>query len=192
MVLDHPMEQRRSISWLLDLSEDGSQARALGLHGPTVGDELANASNYFRRARFFFAGAEGLDNVAGAYRERLSSVSGVPHQRIAGRGQKGGIHHCTNGAGRPLRGPAFRNCVARISKRPQFGLIALSLWEADILKTPEFQHPIQCIEGSRDLGRSTLIDARLETITDDVFEAANVGRHQQSSVVVGATLLHEP
>ncbi len=42
---------------------------------------------------------------------------------------------------------------------PQCGLLASLLREADVVRAPEFEHPVQCVDGNRDLGRSTLIGA---------------------------------
>lgn len=52
----------------------------------------------------------------------------------------------------------------------------------------EFQHPVQCAHSDLDLGRLTLIGARLKTVTDDPFEAADVGRNQRSPVVASHLL----
>ena len=52
------------------------------------------------------------------------------------------------------------DCVAQIRNRLEFGLLVSLLREADILRTPEFEHLVQCIDGKRDLGRPTLIGAR--------------------------------
>ena len=61
---------------------------------------------------------------------------------------------------RGKRRRAQHDCVARVSGRPRFAHIAPSLRETDVLWTPEFEHPVQCAYGDRDLGRSTLIGAR--------------------------------
>ena len=79
-----------------------------------------------------------------------------------------------------LLGAARQDCVARVSGRPQFGHLASLLWEADVLRTPEVEHPTQNIDGGLDLGRSTLIGARSTTITDDPLKAADVGLYQRS------------
>jgi len=39
------------------------------------------------------------------------------------------------------------------------GYLVLLLREADVLRTPEFQHPVQCAGGNGDLGRATPIGA---------------------------------
>ncbi len=78
---------------------------------------------------------------------------------------------------------ASYDLVAWVSKRWQSGRFALLLREADILWTPEVEHAVQCVDGNRDLGRSTLIGARSQPITDDPFEAADVGLYQRSPVV---------
>ncbi len=64
---------------------------------------------------------------------------------------------------------AGKDCVARVSRRAQFGYLVSLLPETDVLRTHEFEHPVQRIHGNRDLGRSTLIDARSKTITDHPF-----------------------
>jgi hypothetical protein len=66
-------------------------------------------------------------------------------------------------------------CVSRTSWRTQFGYFASLLREADVVWTPEFEHSVQCIDGSLHLGRSTLIGARSKSITNDPFETADVG-----------------
>ncbi len=62
------------------------------------------------------------------------------------------------------------------------------LRETDILWTPEFEHPVQCVYGDRDFGCSTPIGARSQPITDDPFEPADVGLHQRSPVIAGGLL----
>ena len=51
-MLDHPVEQRRPVSALPDLSKDGFDAGALRLHAPKVNGALANASTYFGLTHF--------------------------------------------------------------------------------------------------------------------------------------------
>ena len=87
-----------------------------------------------------------------------------------------------------LRDCPLNDCVARVSERPQFGHLASSLREADVLRTPGFEHPVQGIDGNLDLGRSTLIGAQSKTITDDPFEAADVGLHPRSPGVTSRLL----
>ena len=80
------------------------------------------------------------------------------------------------------------DCVAQVSERPRFAHSAASLREADVFWTPEFEHPVQRAHGDRDLGRSTLIGARSQTITNNPLEAADV-RLNQSTPVVARNLL---
>ena len=61
---------------------------------------------------------------------------------------------------RALPVQARHDCVARISAWPQPGLLVLLSREADVLRTPEFQHPVQCFHGNGNVGRSTPIGAR--------------------------------
>ncbi len=83
---------------------------------------------------------------------------------------------------------AIRDCVARISGLPQPGHLVFPLREADVLRTPEFQHPVQCVHGNGDLGRSTPIGAGSQPIADDPLEATDVSLHQGTPVVAGGLL----
>jgi hypothetical protein len=69
------------------------------------------------------------------------------------------------------------------ASRRSSGISSFPLWEADILRTPEFQHPVQCIHRDANLGRPTWICARSQTIADNPFEAADVGLNQSTPVV---------
>jgi hypothetical protein len=57
------------------------------------------------------------------------------------------------------------------ASRRSSGISSFPLWEADILRTPEFQHPVPWI------------CARSQTIADNPFEAADVGLNQSTPVV---------
>ena len=54
---------------------------------------------------------------------------------------------------------AWSDCVAWISEWLQPDHLVLPLREADVLRTPEFQHPVQCVHGNGNLGCSTPISA---------------------------------
>lgn len=57
-----------------------------------------------------------------------------------------------------------------------------------MLRTPEFEHPVQCAHGNRDPGRSTPIGAGSQIVTDDPFEAADASLHQGTLVIAGFIL----
>ena len=54
---------------------------------------------------------------------------------------------------------------------------------------PEVKHDVQCIVGNHAFSHSTLIGARSKAITDDPFEAADVGLNQSTPVIAGGLLL---
>jgi len=51
------------------------------------------------------------------------------------------------------------DCVAAISRQPQLEHLVLPLREADMLRTPEFQHPVQCLYRDANLIRASSINA---------------------------------
>jgi hypothetical protein len=62
-------------------------------------------------------------------------------------------------------------------------LCVLLLREADVLRPSEFEHPVQCVHGDGDFGCSAPIAAGSEPISDDPFEAADVGLHQGTPII---------
>lgn len=61
------------------------------------------------------------------------------------------------------------------------------LHDADVIWALEFEHMVRYIHGDTDLGRSTLISARSQTVTDDPFEASDVSPHQSPPVTPEAS-----
>ena len=51
------------------------------------------------------------------------------------------------------------DCVAAISRQPQLEHLVLPLRQADMLRTPEFQHPVQCLYRDANLIRASSINA---------------------------------
>jgi hypothetical protein len=72
----------------------------------------------------------------------------------------GASRHIANAAQcEPEKVATRYDCGAGISERLQPGHLVFPLREADVLRTPEFQHPVQCVHGNSNLGCSTPISA---------------------------------
>jgi hypothetical protein len=83
---------------------------------------------------------------------------------------------------------ALRDYVAGISRQLQPDHLVFPLWEADVLRTPKFEHPVQCIHRDADLGRLTPVCAGPQAVANHPFEPADIGLSQSTSVVAWGLL----
>jgi hypothetical protein len=83
----------------------------------------------------------------------------------------------------------YRSCVEHVElcctdqQAVAAGPSAWLLRKANVFRMPEFEHPVQCVHGDGDLGRSATISARSQAVANHPFEAADVGLDQSTPVV---------